>query len=79
MQTGIASWTSPSAFGVAGLGHRHPEIVEAMKEQSDQLLHGMGDVHPTALKVELCEQLSKLTFEKWGAGSGKVVPFKFRI
>lgn len=62
-----------SAFGVAGLGHRHPEIVEAMKEQSDQLLHGMGDVHPTALKVELCEQLSKLTFEKWGAGSGKVV------
>ena len=26
---------------------------------------GMGDVHPTALKVELCEQLSKLTFEKW--------------
>lgn len=62
-----------SAFGVAGLGHRHPEIVEAMKEQSDQLLHGMGDVHPTGLKVELCEQLSKLTFEKWGAGSGKVV------
>ncbi|MGB1889599.1 MAG: hypothetical protein ACPHOK_08340, partial [Akkermansiaceae bacterium] len=31
-----------SAFGVAGLGHRHPEIVAAMKEQSDQLLHGMG-------------------------------------
>lgn len=62
-----------SAFGVTGLGHRHPEIVEAMKEQSDQLLHGMGDVHPTGLKVELCEQLSKLTFEKWGAGSGKVV------
>jgi acetylornithine/succinyldiaminopimelate/putrescine aminotransferase len=44
-----------------------------MKEQSEQLLHGMGDVHPTALKVELCEQLSKLTFEKWGTGSGKVV------
>jgi acetylornithine/succinyldiaminopimelate/putrescine aminotransferase len=62
-----------SAFGVAGLGHRHPEIVEAMKEQGEQLLHGMGDVHPTALKVELCERLSKLTFEKWGAGFGKVV------
>lgn len=62
-----------SAFGVAGLGHRNSEIVEAMKVQSDRLLHGMGDVHPTALKVELCERLSKLTFERWGAGSGKVV------
>lgn len=62
-----------SAFGVAGLGHRHPEIVEAMKGQSDHLLHGMGDVHPTALKVKLCERLSKLTFERWGAGAGKVV------
>lgn len=62
-----------SAFGVAGLGHRHPEIVAAMKEQCDQLLHGMGDVHPTALKVEMCARLSRLTFERWGAGPGKVV------
>lgn len=62
-----------SAFGVTGLGHRNPEIVEAMKAQSDRLLHGMGDVHPTALKVELCERLSQLTFERWGAGFGKVV------
>ena len=62
-----------SAFGVAGLGHRHSEIVEAMKTQSELLLHGMGDVHPTALKVDLCARLSKLTFERWGAGPAKVV------
>ena len=62
-----------SAFGVAGLGHRHPEIVAAMTEQSGLLLHGMGDVHPTALKGELCARLSSLTFERWNGGKGKVV------
>lgn len=62
-----------SAFGVAGLGHRHPGIVEAMHAQSGKLLHGMGDVHPTELKVDLCARLSGLTFERWGAGPGKVI------
>ncbi|YCM46056.1 aspartate aminotransferase family protein [Verrucomicrobiaceae bacterium 227] len=62
-----------SAFGVAGLGHRNVEVVAAMQAQSEKLLHGMGDVHPTALKVELCARLSEMTFERWGAGMGKVV------
>ena len=62
-----------SAFGVAGLGHRHPEVVDAMLSQSQKLLHGMGDVHPTQLKVDLCAKLSELTFERWGSGSGKVI------
>ncbi|MGC6426443.1 MAG: aspartate aminotransferase family protein [Akkermansiaceae bacterium] len=62
-----------SAFGVAGLGHRHPEVVAAMQEQAERLLHGMGDVHPTALKGELCRQLSEVTFERWTGEKGKVV------
>lgn len=62
-----------SAFGVAGLGHGNAEIVEAMQQQSGKLLHGMGDVHPTALKGELCARLSALTFERWLGSSGKVV------
>jgi 4-aminobutyrate aminotransferase-like enzyme len=33
----------------------------------------MGDVHPTLLKVELCRRLSELTYERWGAGAGKVI------
>ncbi|HEX8297495.1 MAG TPA: aspartate aminotransferase family protein [Chthoniobacteraceae bacterium] len=62
-----------SAFGVAGLGHNAEPIRAALVAQSAKLLHGMGDVHPTELKAELCARLSALTFERWGAGSGKVV------
>lgn len=62
-----------SAFAVAGLGHGRSELVEALREQAGTLLHGMGDVHPTALKVDLCSRLSELTFERWRAGPAKVV------
>ncbi len=62
-----------SAFGVASLGHGHPEIAEALREQSHSLLHGMGDVHPTELKVQVCEQLCELTFQRWDIGSGRVI------
>lgn len=61
------------AFAVAGLGHGRREIVDAMTGQAAELLHGMGDVHPTRLKADLCRELSRLTFERWGAGTGKTV------
>ncbi|MCX6966736.1 MAG: aspartate aminotransferase family protein [Verrucomicrobia bacterium] len=64
-------WTS--AFGVAGLGHTNPAVRDALIAQAGALLHAMGDVHPTPLKAQLCERLSALTFERWGAGSGKVI------
>ncbi len=58
-----------AAFGVAGLGHGWS--AEAMREQSTALIHGMGDVHPTALKVDVCRRLSAMTYERWGLGVGK--------
>jgi len=58
-----------AAFGVAGLGHGWS--AEAMRAQSVELIHAMGDVHPTALKVDVCKQLSALTYERWGEGMGK--------
>ena len=61
------------AFAVAGLGHGNADLRAAMHAQVDTLIHGMGDVHPTELKVRLCEELSALTFERWGAGDGKVI------
>jgi 4-aminobutyrate aminotransferase-like enzyme len=62
-----------SAFGVAGLGHSNEAIADALRAQSGRLLHAMGDVHPVELKVQLCEQLSALTFERWSAGTGKTI------
>ncbi|MDJ0851617.1 MAG: aspartate aminotransferase family protein [Myxococcota bacterium] len=44
-------------FGVANAGHAHPEVVEALRRQSERCLHAMGDVHPPAVKVELLEAL----------------------
>jgi len=49
-----------AAFGVAGIGHTHPEVVEAVRAQAQRLVHGMGDVHPPALKVQLGERLAEL-------------------
>lgn len=49
-----------SAFGVASVGHGHPRVVAAVHAQADKLLHGMGDVHPSAAKVRLCERVASL-------------------
>jgi len=49
-----------AAFGVANVGHAHPDVVHAIASQAESLLHGMGDVHPPRVKVELLERLSAL-------------------
>lgn len=49
-----------AAFGVANVGHAHPEVVRALSTQAASLLHGMGDVHPPRVKVELLERLATL-------------------
>jgi 4-aminobutyrate aminotransferase len=49
-----------AAFAVAGAGHAHPRIVEAVQRQAARLLHGMGDVHPPAVKAELLRALAEV-------------------
>ena len=44
---------------MASVGHRHPRVVEAVRAQSERLLHGMGDVHPSEAKVALCERIAE--------------------
>ena len=46
------------AFGVAFAGHRHPMVLERIRKQTERLVHGMGDIHPPAVKVEFLEQLA---------------------
>ena len=62
-----------SAFGVTGLGHGSGPIRLALRVQAEKLLHAMGDVHPAAVKAELCEVLSRITFERWEMGRGKSI------
>ena len=47
------------AFGVAFAGHRHPVVMDRVRRQADALVHGMGDVHPPAVKVEFLERLAQ--------------------
>lgn len=60
-----------AAFAVASLGHSAVAVREPLVEQSAMLLHAMGDVHPAGIKADLCEALSRTTFERWGSGPGK--------
>ncbi len=46
-----------SGFGVAAVGHRHPRVVAAVREQAGRLLHGLGDVMAHPLRVELARRL----------------------
>jgi 4-aminobutyrate aminotransferase-like enzyme len=62
-----------AAFGVAAAGHANPRVVRAGQKQMARLLHAMGDVHPHALKAELAQALSRLTFERWHQADGKVI------
>lgn len=48
------------AFGVALAGHRHPLVGERIAAQARRLVHGMGDIHPPAVKVEFLEALAAL-------------------
>ena len=50
-----------AAFGVANTGHSNPRVAAAISEQACRLMHAMGDVHPTAVKVALLEKLAQIT------------------
>jgi 4-aminobutyrate aminotransferase-like enzyme len=62
-----------AAFGVAAAGHANPRVVRAAKDQAATLLHAMGDVHPHRRKAGLVSELSRVTFERWGAGPAKTI------
>lgn len=49
-----------AAFGVAAVGHSNPVVADAVARQARTLMHGMGDVHPPAVKVALLEALAEV-------------------
>lgn len=50
-----------AAFGVANTGHSNPYVAAAIHDQAVRLMHAMGDVHPTEVKVKLLEKLASIT------------------
>ncbi|MCC6622449.1 MAG: aminotransferase class III-fold pyridoxal phosphate-dependent enzyme [Deltaproteobacteria bacterium] len=48
-----------AAFGVALIGHAHPEVQAAIRAQSEALVHGMGDVYPNLPRIELMAALAR--------------------
>jgi 4-aminobutyrate aminotransferase-like enzyme len=49
-----------AAFGVANVGHANPHVASAISDQASRMLHAMGDVHPTEVKVKLLERLPQV-------------------
>ncbi|MGH7737906.1 MAG: aspartate aminotransferase family protein [Candidatus Tyrphobacter sp.] len=49
-----------AAFGVAAVGHANPAVAAAIAQQAQLLAHGMGDVHPTEIRVRLLERLVRI-------------------
>ncbi|MEM9290445.1 MAG: aspartate aminotransferase family protein [Acidobacteriota bacterium] len=49
-----------AGFGVAAIGHRHPQVVAALTAQSQELIHGLGDVHSHPQRIELARRLADL-------------------
>jgi 4-aminobutyrate aminotransferase/(S)-3-amino-2-methylpropionate transaminase len=49
-----------AGFGAAAVGHGHPRVVAAVQAQAGQLLHALGDVQPSDVKVALLSRLAAL-------------------
>jgi len=48
-----------AGFGVASIGHTHPAVVAAIREQAGTLRHGMGDVFPNDRRIALMAALAR--------------------
>ena len=49
-----------SGFGVAAIGHRHPRVVAAVRDQSERLMHGLGDATAHPGRIALAARLRDL-------------------
>jgi 4-aminobutyrate aminotransferase/(S)-3-amino-2-methylpropionate transaminase len=49
-----------AGFGAAAVGHNHPQVVAAIAAQSGKLVHALGDMHPSDVKIALLQKLAAL-------------------
>jgi 4-aminobutyrate aminotransferase / (S)-3-amino-2-methylpropionate transaminase / 5-aminovalerate transaminase len=50
-----------AGFGVASVGHAHPELVHVAQQQMAEMPHAMGDAFPAYNKVALVKKLAQIT------------------
>jgi 4-aminobutyrate aminotransferase/(S)-3-amino-2-methylpropionate transaminase len=50
-----------AGFGASSLGHGHPEVVSAVQRQASTLMHALGDVHPSEVKIALLHALAAVS------------------
>jgi len=55
-----------AGFSVAAAGHANPRVTDAIARQAATLPHGLGDVYPTRVKVELLERLAAVAPDPLG-------------
>jgi 4-aminobutyrate aminotransferase-like enzyme len=49
-----------AGFGVVSAGHANAHVARALADQATALMHGMGDLHPTEIRVRLLERLATI-------------------
>lgn len=49
-----------AGFGAAAIGHGEASVVRAVQGQAERLMHALGDVHPSDVKVALLARLAAL-------------------
>lgn len=49
-----------AGFGAASVGHAHPRVTRAIAEQSERLVHALGDMQPADVKIALLARLAQL-------------------
>jgi 4-aminobutyrate aminotransferase/(S)-3-amino-2-methylpropionate transaminase len=72
-----------AAFGVAAVGHTNPRVRDAIVGQAQRLIHGMGDVHPPAVKARLLERLAAIapgdcSKTYFGSNGGDAIEFALK-
>ncbi len=72
-----------AAFGVAAVGHTNDRVRDAIDAQAGRLIHGMGDVHPPAVKAQLLERLAAIapgdcSKTYFGSNGGDAIEFALK-
>ena len=68
-QDGRVYWDFLAGIAVTALGHSHPRVVQAIREQAGKLLHASNLVPSSSRRSPLAEQLTDHSFARTESSS----------